>query len=348
MRKNLGTHLRLGLSAVLAASPVGPWPAFFSGGSLAGAAIVVLSESPSQAEIPRVLNYEGILSDPSGEPLSGLRDLTFRVYDNETLGQKLWEETQFNVHVTSGLFSVRLGSVSGWSPAIFSGPDTWLEIELGGAILSPRKRLGTLPYSVNASLFQGDEPDAFVRKGADGSIDIGGAVFFSKMLPPTRPDPGHVVLYARSDGRLYYKGPDGKEVAVSLTPIPGGPGIRGGKGPKGPDGPAGDVGPRCGQGSLGPTGPRGPQGPPGPPGGQAPLPTCSSPRLKNWVPRTCYAVYDRWGSAVNNEPSCTTPGGWAGAANPPKCRYIEGKRYGYTVIFGWTDCTAYAYSDSRC
>ena len=67
--------------------------------------------SISFAQIPKKLNYQGILTDDSGNPLTGSQTLTLKLYDVASGGTALWEETQ-SVTVDLGVFNVILGEAT--------------------------------------------------------------------------------------------------------------------------------------------------------------------------------------------------------------------------------------------
>ena len=97
--------------------------------------------------IPRMLSYQGRLTDNSGSPVpNGNYQLTFRLYQQENGGSPFWTETQ-TVSVQNGLFSVLLGSVT----PITSLPDggtVWLSLQVGAEPeLSPRLRIVSAAYS---------------------------------------------------------------------------------------------------------------------------------------------------------------------------------------------------------
>jgi len=50
--------------------------------------------------------------------------------------------TYNGVTCDSGYFSVNLDGVS---QGIFSGADRWIEVEIGGQVLSPRLKVGSFP-----------------------------------------------------------------------------------------------------------------------------------------------------------------------------------------------------------
>ena len=113
-------------------------------------ALMVLA-SHVRAEVPQLMNYQGLVTDNLGNPLNGTYSFTFRIYDVATGGTALWTETHPSVTVTEGRFSVILGQGTPPVPvtaAVFDGPDRWLGIRVGSdPELTPRTRFTSFPYS---------------------------------------------------------------------------------------------------------------------------------------------------------------------------------------------------------
>ena len=108
-----------------------------------------LGISVTLAQIPRTISYQGVLTDVSGNPITdGIYEMTFRLYEELSDGDALWEETQ-TVPVQDGLFNVALGSVTPLNLP-FDQP-YWLGITVGaGTEMTPRIPLSASPYSLNA------------------------------------------------------------------------------------------------------------------------------------------------------------------------------------------------------
>jgi hypothetical protein len=121
---------------------------------------VVALSSFSQAEIPKKIGFQGKLTDAQGNLLDGTYSLTFKIYNAETGGTKLWEETQ-SVSVSEGLFSVYLGD-SATLNLDFDEP-YWLEITVEGEILSPRKQIAASGYAYNATKLDDLDSSQFLR-----------------------------------------------------------------------------------------------------------------------------------------------------------------------------------------
>jgi len=111
--------------------------------------ILFISPYTLLAQIPNTISYQGILKDGSGAVINDVLDLTFRIYDVESGGSNLWEETHTSVNVNDGLFNLILGDVTG----LFLPFDVqyWLGTIIdGGAEMSPRTKLTSVPYSLNS------------------------------------------------------------------------------------------------------------------------------------------------------------------------------------------------------
>jgi len=133
----------------------------------AGGAGAYPPEGPSaQAGAPMLISYQGRLTDPTtGQPEpDGNYSMTFNIYDAETGGTLIWSETQ-TVSVSGGLFNVLLGSVTSLSAPVFDGTDRWLEVEVAGEILTPRQRIVSVGYAIQAQ----EAANADTLDGLEGS-----------------------------------------------------------------------------------------------------------------------------------------------------------------------------------
>ena len=113
--------------------------------------VVIFSLSiAANASVPHLINYQGKVTDTSGNPLNGSYDLTFRIYDAETAGNMLWQETQTGVVVDKGLFGILLGSVTALN--IPFDKAYFLEIKVGTEVMSPRQRMTSAGYALRAEV----------------------------------------------------------------------------------------------------------------------------------------------------------------------------------------------------
>ncbi len=101
--------------------------------------------------IPNEINYQGWIGDAiDTNEINDTLDMNFRLYDTETGGTLLWNETQSAVNVNKGIFNVLLGSVSSISSNIFTGAPLWLETQVENDTLTPRKKLVSVGYAIKS------------------------------------------------------------------------------------------------------------------------------------------------------------------------------------------------------
>ena len=98
------------------------------------------------SEIPHLMNYQGILTDDTGQPVQNdVYEITFKIYNQESGGNPIWTETQ-NVLTNDGIFHVLLGSINEITE--FPSENAWLGIQVGeNPEMTPRKRIASVGYS---------------------------------------------------------------------------------------------------------------------------------------------------------------------------------------------------------
>jgi hypothetical protein len=121
----------------------------------------VLMTGASVAEIPKLINYQGMLTDDSGIPLTGSYSITFKIYNAESDGTKKWEETQPSVSVTKGLYNVILGSVTPIN--LDFSEDYWLDVTVEAEHMPTRLKFASVGYAYRASV-----ADSAVVAGSGG------------------------------------------------------------------------------------------------------------------------------------------------------------------------------------
>ena len=137
----------------------------------------------ANAAVPHLINYQGRLTDSGGTPLNGSYQLTFRIYDSETAGNLLWEETYTGAVIQKGIFGVLLGSVTNLNLA-FDKP-YFLEIKVGNEVMSPRQRISSSAYAIRAEK----------AESAEGTIKAtGGLTVETRTSDPSSPATGQIWL----------------------------------------------------------------------------------------------------------------------------------------------------------
>jgi len=116
----------------------------------------MLTGAGAQAQVPPVINYQGLLTDANGRPASGAFTITFGIYNAAAGGTALYAETQ-SVAVSNGVFNALIGSVNPIPLNLFeAGAERYLEIRVNDAALAPRRKFGSVPYAFSSRNGNGD------------------------------------------------------------------------------------------------------------------------------------------------------------------------------------------------
>jgi hypothetical protein len=137
--------------------------------ALAGSAGLGLAQEPEPSEgdaqprgqasvaatVGSKFSYQGVLKE-GGIPVTGSRDMTFRVYSDDTCSTQVGIPiVKSGVAVTDGLFSVELDVTHGH----IDGRGLWLEVEIGGTSIGCQEML-PVPYALSlrpGAIIRGDE-----------------------------------------------------------------------------------------------------------------------------------------------------------------------------------------------
>ena len=133
---------------------------------------IVSGVNAGASDVPQMMNYQGRLTDTSGNLITGSHSITLVIYDVATEGTELWTETHPSVSFDNGIFHIVMGSVT---PIDLSfGEDYWLGITIDSTPeLDPRRRLVSVGYAFRAdvanSLSSSSGDVIFTLPSSDGS-----------------------------------------------------------------------------------------------------------------------------------------------------------------------------------
>jgi len=117
-------------------------------------AVLVLALTISvSASAPRVINYQGRLTDSGGDPVTnGPYLIKFKIYGSESGIDSLWWSGFQSVTVTDGCFTYRLGALVPFPTDLFSADTVrYLGITVGvDPEITPRSRIVSVAYALQA------------------------------------------------------------------------------------------------------------------------------------------------------------------------------------------------------
>ncbi len=117
---------------------------------VAGSLWTLAAVPQARADAPAIVPVQGFLTDEDGAPVDGKHRVILFLYDAATDGDVLHTDQFNNLEIVAGQFTVYLGSQddAALDMSIFQEhADTWLEVVIDNQTISPRTRLGSVPYA---------------------------------------------------------------------------------------------------------------------------------------------------------------------------------------------------------
>jgi len=132
--------------------------------------------------IPKLINFQGRLTDSNDNLLDGTYYICFSIYDAESDGNKLWpsgDPSPTTVSVSNGVFSTQVG-LADTLDLDFTNDTYYLNVYVnstnscttGGEDLSPRQRITAAGYAITASNLAGNGSDDIDIKNVGANLDI--------------------------------------------------------------------------------------------------------------------------------------------------------------------------------
>jgi microcystin-dependent protein len=117
------------------------------------------------AGVPKLINFEGKLTEKDGTPITGLREIRFRIYESADSEIPIWVETR-QVTIDNGFYSILLGSVNPFSSSMKFDTTYWLGVQVSGdSEMVPRYQFGAVPYAINADMVDGKDSVELIPPG---------------------------------------------------------------------------------------------------------------------------------------------------------------------------------------
>jgi hypothetical protein len=147
----------------------------------------------TNAIVPPLVNFSGVLTDSSGKTLTDTVGVTFSLYLEQQGGAPLWVETQNVQPDAAGRYTVMLGAATstGLPSSLFvTGEAHWVGVQVQGQEEQPRVFLVSAPYALkagDAETIGGLPPSAFMLATAATSAGSASASSSSSAASPSSP-----------------------------------------------------------------------------------------------------------------------------------------------------------------
>ena len=134
------------------------------------AAMIALCSASVGHAIPQLINYQGILLDGGGSPVTTTTSVLFAIWDAPAAGDSLWSETQSVTPDADGRFNVLLGSVSSIPDSALAVFVAYLSMKVDAdPEMAPRTQLVSVAYAYRPGTVDGAKGGNIKSK-----ISIGG------------------------------------------------------------------------------------------------------------------------------------------------------------------------------
>ena len=113
--------------------------------------LLVALAQPSHAEVPLLLNYQGLIRTTSDSLVTRTISGSFSIYDSPTNGERLWSESQ-SIEAHQGRFHTLLGGSNPIPTNLFADANRYLTFSVNDdAEFLPRQRITSVAYAIVSS-----------------------------------------------------------------------------------------------------------------------------------------------------------------------------------------------------
>jgi hypothetical protein len=178
--------------------------------------LAVLTALTAQAATPGLINYQGRLLDAGGQPVNATVPVAVALFNAETGGTQVFTQHVGNVTVQNGIYSFAWGTTN--LATALTNAECWLQVHVNGTTLTPRQRLISVPYALQAATAATAD---VARAVADASLTAAAlATNFTATMPRSiAPSTYSDNSYQQSEG-LHRYGPDAYSKMIMTFQVP--------------------------------------------------------------------------------------------------------------------------------
>ena len=149
--------------------------------------VVLILLSGSLAAAPGIISYQGRLTDNTGNPITTFVNVTFTFWDADTNGNQLgggFSDADIVFPDANGIYSTMIGDDPDnlIPPSVFSGDNVWLNVNVGGENLAPRKRMASVGFAISSGKGSGENIQSVIQDfvvASGESVTAGDVVSFA-------------------------------------------------------------------------------------------------------------------------------------------------------------------------
>ena len=113
-----------------------------------GMLLIVFASTSFGVDVPKTINYQGMITDSAGNPLEGVHNFVFRIWNHPTSGTVKWYENYFGLTVENGLLNVVLGKTTPID--LDFTEDYWMSISVDAETITERIEMTSSLYALRA------------------------------------------------------------------------------------------------------------------------------------------------------------------------------------------------------
>lgn len=133
--------------------------------------VLTISSACLLAAGPNQINYQGLLADSNGNPISGNKTISVRLFNTATGGTPIYQESIGSVQIVNGIYSFQFGAAGAGIASVLTGAENYLAVHVDNVEQAPRTKILAVPFAMKSA-------DAQALSGQVGAL---GSDFDSKI-----------------------------------------------------------------------------------------------------------------------------------------------------------------------
>jgi formylglycine-generating enzyme required for sulfatase activity len=113
---------------------------------------------------PNQINYQGLLADSNGNPISGNKTISVRLFNTATGGTPIYQESIGSVQIVNGIYSFQFGAAGAGIASVLTGAENYLAVHVDNVEQAPRTKILAVPFAMKSA-------DAQALSGQVGALE---------------------------------------------------------------------------------------------------------------------------------------------------------------------------------